>query len=416
MPLTDVRIRQAKPQAKPYRMADGGGLFLEVRPTGAKLWRYAYRVAGRANLYAVGRYPELTLQEARSEHARARAIVAEGRHPAHARAAAVAANVAASEDTFEANAEAWFEAGKATWSAGYVDQVRHHLDDFIYPKIRRRPIRSIVPPDVLLILEDVERRSGPAAAIVTRRVVSAVFTRAIGKLRADNDPTYPLRRAIKRAPVTHASAKDAGDLRALYARLRGYGGTLPTRVAIELLALLFVRTRELRCARWDEFDLDGALWKIPAHRMKMRRIHLVPLAPRAVELLRELHELTGRCELLFPSNRDPAQPMSKDTVNRALGYMGFPSGTFSGHDFRATASTRLHEMGFASHVVEMQLAHAKRDKVAAAYNHAEHLAERTAMMSAWAEWLADVRASAPEAPRRERGRKGPMRHALNHDR
>src|SRR5690606_11275030 len=139
------RIRQAKPQAKPYRMTDGGGLFLEVRPTGAKLWRYAYRVAGRPNLYAMGRYPDVSLQDARAEHARARAIVAEGRHPAHVRAAAVAANVSAGEDTFEALAEAWFREGVATWSTGSVDQVRHHLDDFVYPRIRCRPIRSITP-------------------------------------------------------------------------------------------------------------------------------------------------------------------------------------------------------------------------------------------------------------------------------
>lgn len=413
MPLTDVRIRQAKPQEKPYRLADGGGLFLEVRPNGSKFWRYAYRIAGKPNLYAIGRYPEDTLQAARAEHARARALVKEGKHPAQERARQRADNVQAGADTFRAGAESWFEANAPRWGEDYRAQVRRYMEGALFPKVGRLPLRAVTSADLLAVIRQVNDGSGPAAAILTRQIASQVFTYAIANLRADNDPTYPLRRAIVRPPAKHADAKGATDIMALQSRLRVFGGNRTTGIAVELLLLLFVRTAEMRGALWSEFDLDGRMWTIPAARMKKRRRHMVPLPARAVELLRELHEITGSGPLLFPNNRDASKPMSRMTVNRALEYMGFPPTMFTGHDFRATASTRLHEMGFRGEVVEMQLAHAKTDRVAAAYNHAEFLAERTAMMEAWAEWLEKIGEAAPEATRRPRGRRGPMKRSDN---
>jgi integrase len=262
-------------------------------------------------------------------------------------------------------------------------------------------MRAVTSADVLEILTAIAKR-GPSAAILTRQIVSAIYAHAIAHLRADNDPTVPLRRAITRPAPQHADAKDVGTIRALQGALKGYTGNRTTTIAVELMLLLFLRTAELRGAPWSELDLDAATWIIPAARMKKRRKHMVPLPAQAVALLRELRTMTGDGPLLFPNNRDPSRPMSATTVNRALEYMGFPPATFTGHDFRATASTQLHEMGFRSEVVEIQLAHAKKDKVAGAYNHALYLAERRAMLQAWADWLEGVRAEAKVTQRPKR--------------
>lgn len=404
MPLTDVRIRQSKPLDKPFRLADGGGLFLEVRPNGAKFWRYAYRIGGRQNLFALGRYPETTLVDARAEHARARALVKEGRHPAHERARTKAEAIAEGQDTFGAIAQEWFDASATRWGQSRIDQVRRYLDGDLVPKFGKRPVKSITSVELLAVVKTVEKRSGPAAAIVTRQVASHVFTHAIASLRADTDPTFAIRRAVKRAETAHAEAHSPDVLGDFYSKLRAYGGNRTTAIAVELLALTFVRTAELRGAPWSEFDFDRRLWTIPKERMKKRRPHLVPLSGQVVDLLRELRNITGKGEFLFPNNSDPRKTMSRMTVNRAIEYMGFNTGAITGHDFRATASTHLHEMGYASDVVELQLAHAKKDRVAAAYNHAKYLPERTAMMQAWADWMGAIAAKAPVAARRPRGR------------
>lgn len=392
MSLTDVRIRQAKPAAKPFRLADSGGLFIEVRPNGSKLWRYAYRVAGKPNLFALGAYPEVTLQDARAAHTKARALVQAGTHPAHDRARTLGAAVSASGDHFRAVAEEWIDAkitkeNRPGWSPKYEDQVRSYLQRDVYPKVARRPIRGIMPAEWLAIVRGIADRGAESAAILVRQIVSQVYVYAVANLRADIDPTWPIRRAIIKPQVQHASAKDRDTIRDLLQRLGAYGGNRTTVIAVGLLLRTFVRTVELRKAPWSEFDLDAALWTIPPERMKKRRIHLVPLSPQAVDLLRELHDITGANVHLFPNNRRPRDVMTATTINRALEHMGYPSGFFTGHDFRATASTHLHEMGYRSEVVDMQLAHADDDRTGAAYNHAEYLPERTAMLSAWSEWI-----------------------------
>jgi integrase len=415
MPLTDVRIRQAKPAAKPFRLADSGGLLIEVRPNGSKLWRYAYRIGGKPNLFALGAYPEVTLQDARTAHAKARALVQAGTHPAHDRARALGAAVSASGDHFRAVAEEWIDAkitkeNRPGWSAKYEDQVRSYFDRDVYPKVGRRPIRSITSAEWLAVVRAIADRGAESAAILVRQLVSQVYVYAVSNLRADIDPTWPIRRAIIKPQVQHASAQDRDTIRDMLQRVAAYGGNRTTTIALGLLLRTFVRTVELRRAPWSEFDLDAALWTIPAERMKKRRIHLVPLAPQVVELLRELHDITGANVHLFPNNRRPKDVMTATTVNRALEHMGYPSGYFTGHDFRATASTHLHEMGYRSDVVEMQMAHAKTDKVGAAYNHAEYLPERIAMMKEWSEWI--EQAGADESPiRRKPGPKSSKRAA-----
>lgn len=385
--LTDIEIRKAKPEAKARKLRDGGGLYLDVRPTGSKFWRYRYRLGGAEQTYTIGEYPGVSLQGARSERDRARGQIRQGVHPGHERARTRSNLIAENANTFETIAKEWIQGRKAHWSAYYLKQVESYLAGDVYPKIGRRPIRSINSADVLDVLNAVAGRGAEAAAINMRQWISAIFRFAVATLRAENDPAAPLRGAIRRPPIQNASPKDQGQICDFLKRLRAYGGNRTTAIALELLLILFVRTVELRTAPWSEFDLKRGLWAIPGSRMKRRRTHLVPLPEQAVRLLQELQEITGAGVHLFPNMRRPKDVMSATTVNRALEHMGYPSGFFTGHDFRATASTRLHEMGYRSELVELQLAHAKTDKVAAAYNHAEYLGERVTMMQAWADWL-----------------------------
>ena len=387
MPLTDVRIRQAKVAEKSFKLSDAGGLFLEVRPNGSKLWRYQYRIAGTPNLYAIGAYPAMSLQEARTAHAAARALVKNGFHPAHERARSRGDQAARNTDTFRSVAGEWIKQKSVTWSPYYLKQVESYFSRDVYPKVGKRPMRSITSADVLSVVRSIADRGAEAAAILVRQLISQVFIHAVRNLRADSDPAHAVRGAIIRPAVEHAQAKNREEIRDLLARILAYGGARTTAIALRLLLLLFVRTGELRKAVWSEFDVERALWTIPAERMKRRRVHLVPLSRQVLALLAELHDITGANVHLFPNSRRPRDVISATTINRALEHMGYPSGYFTGHDFRATASTRLHELGYRSEVVEMQMAHAKSDKIGAIYNHAEYMPERETMMQAWSDWI-----------------------------
>jgi integrase len=391
MPLTDAKIRTTKPGAKPVKLVDGGGLYLLVSPSGAKLWRYRYRINRKENLYALGDYPVVSLQEARTERDKARALVKLGVHPAHDRARTRAESIASNNDTFKVMAKEWIEENRARWTPYYTSQIESYMDRDVYPKIGRRPMRSITSADVLEIIKSISGRGAKAAAINVRQWISAVFCRAVANLRADADPAAALRRTVVRDPIEHARALSENEIKVFFARLAKFGGNRTTAIALNLLLLLWTRTAELRKAEWKEFNLDGARWVIPAGRMKRRRKHLVPLPAQAVELLRELHGITGANTHLFPNMRRPKDVMSATTVNRALEHMGYPTGEVTGHDFRATASTHMLEKGYGKEVVDAQLAHAKKSKTDAAYDHAVYLPKRLEMMQAWADHLDQLR-------------------------
>lgn len=391
MPLTDAKIRTAKPEAKPIKLTDGGGLYLEVRPSGSKLWRYRYRIGEKENLYALGEYPTVSLSEARAERDKAKALVKEGYHPAHERARTKAESIASNADTFKVMANEWIEENRGRWSAYYTSQIESYFARDVYPKIGRRPMRSITSADVFGIVKAMAGRDAKTAAINVRQWISAVFGRAISHLRADADPAVALRRAVVRNPIEHARALSEAEIEEFFMRLRNFGGNRTTAIAMNLLALLWTRTAELRKAEWNEFNLDEAIWIIPAGRMKRRRKHMVPLSTQAVELLMELRGITGAGVYLFPNTRRPKDVMSATTINRALEYMGFATGNVTGHDFRATASTHLHEKKFRDDVIDVQLAHAKKNRTDAAYNHAAYLDERIAMMQVWADYLDTLR-------------------------
>lgn len=382
MPLTDVKIRQAKPGAVPLKLTDGAGLYLEVKPSGSKLWRYRYRLAGKENVFAIGAYPEVSLSEARAERDAARELVRAGRHPSHVRQTEKAKQLAENRNTFKVVAEEWIEDRLAQRSATYRDQCRRAFANDVYPAIGRMPMREITAAQVLAILNRMDGRGATTLALQVRQWISAVFRFGVATLRADADPAAALKGAIQRKPINHSQAmtrEQLGEYLAAVDRYKGHKGTV---IALRLLPMLFTRTVELRCATWSEFDLDGALWEIPAERMKMRRRHLVPLPVQAVELLRELRRITAG-DLLFPGLRDPSRPISPTTLNRALEYLDMKG--WHCHDFRATAATHLYESGrWRPEVIEAQLAHAERSKTRAAYNHAQYLAERREMMQAWA--------------------------------
>jgi len=419
MALTDKAIGNSKPGATPAKLTDGGGLYLEVRPTGAKLWRYRYRIAGKENLFAAGEYvkapsretPEqaetrrnagrLTLAEARVKREEWRALVKQGIHPSHHRQAARAAIHAENANTFEAVALEWIAKNKAKWTPYYTRQVERSLKANVFPYIGNLPIRSVTAAHLLEIVRRVEKRGAETVALLIRQWASAIFRYAVATLRADTDPASALAGAIHRPKTEHHKPLTREQIAAFVKALDGYAGYRTTVIALRLMLLTFVRTVELRAAKWAEFDLDRAEWRIPAERMKMREPHMVPLSSQAVALLRELHTLTGGRELLFPNYRNPKTCMTATTLNRALERMGFngkDSIGFSAHGFRATASTILNESGYRPDVIERQLAHAERNKTRASYNRAEYLEERRAMLQQWADLIDAIAKGANVTP------------------
>lgn len=382
--LTDTRARNARPTASPYKLSDGGGLYLLVKPTGSKLWRYKYRIAGKENTFSIGAYPEVSLARARVEHDKARALVEGGVHPLHHRRTDRLKAAAEAANTFKAIAEAWIESRKGRWSPYYCRQIQRYMASDIYPKIGSLPIKQVTSPHILKLMKSAEARGAETVAIQMQQWCSAVFRHACANLQADGDPAACLKGAVTRPKIKHSPSLTAKEIPGLLSALREFGGYRTTVLAVELLLLTFVRTVELRKAEWSEIDFEMKVWRIPAARMKMRRDHLVPLSTQVVALLSELSEWTGNRKYLFPNYRTPSSCMSATTVNRVLERMGY-GGKFSAHGFRSTASTLLHEEGWSPQAIERQLAHAERNKVKAAYNHAEYLSERTKMMQAWAD-------------------------------
>lgn len=393
--LTDTQIRNAKPAERPYRIRAGKGLYLEVRPSGKKLWRYRYRLEGvdggkRENLYALGEYGkagpdrgQYTLAEADQERARLRELVRAGVHPSHARRERRKAAIEAGANTFRAVAEEWIAANRGTWTPYYLKQIERAFAEAVYPDIGDLAITKITSAQLLRIVK-AKAKGAPTVALLLRQWMGAVFRYAIAHLKAEHDPTFAIRKTVKRPPVRSKEPLRPADIPAFRDAVEKAGGYRQTKIALELLLYTFVRPGELRQSKWSEFDLDAGLWRIPAARMKMREPHVVPISTQACALLRELHGLTGGHDWLFPNVRDPKRPMTGTTLNRSLERMGY-LGRLSAHGFRATASTWLNEVGFRHDVIERQLAHKERNAVRASYNKAEYLPERRAMMQQWAD-------------------------------
>ncbi|WP_104657000.1 tyrosine-type recombinase/integrase [Ralstonia insidiosa] len=386
MPLTDAAIRNAKPTAQPYKLSDGGGMYLHVHPNGSRYWRMAYRIGGKQKVFAIGVYPAVTLAEARQIRDDAKKLVKQGVDPVAERKRAV--KLAADErgNTFEAIAREWHQTKLASWTASHATKILGSLEADIFPTLGDSPLTSVTAPRLLDALRMIEKRGALEVAGRVLQRCSAVFRYAIATGRGTYNPATDLRGALKTPEKRHYAALGHADLPEFMQKLASYDGDLQTRLAMQLLALTFVRTGELRAAQWTEFDLEGAEWRIPAERMKMRESHIVPLSQQAVDILHRLRAINDDGAYVFPSRNGRGDCISENTLLYALYRMGYHSRA-TGHGFRATASTILNEMGFPADWIERQLAHAERNKVRAAYNRAQYLSERRGMMQVWADYL-----------------------------
>ncbi|MGH8183250.1 MAG: tyrosine-type recombinase/integrase [Rhodanobacteraceae bacterium] len=385
--LTDTKLRALKPKTKLYRIADAGGLCVEVGPNGSRLWRFRFRFSGKAKMLSLGAYPEITLDEARQRRDEARRLVAHGTDPSLQRRIEKMNARLMSATTFQAVADEWL-AGRNHLADTTRDKVRWVLESFAFPWIGARPIGDITAPELLAVLRRIESLGKLETTQRLKQVCGQVFRYAVATGRAERDPTGDLRGALKTIKTRHhASITDPTKVGELLRTIDGFTGSLVVACALKFAPLTFVRPGELRKAEWPEFDLDKSEWRIPAERMKMRETHLVPLSAQAVAILRELHPLTGTGRYVFPSIRSMQQPMSENTVTAALRRLGYTGDEMTGHGFRSMASTLLHEQGWNTDVIERQLAHAERNKVKAAYNYAEYLPQRRKMMQSWADYL-----------------------------
>lgn len=389
MLLNDIKVRNTKPGAKPYKISDGDGMFLYVQPNGSKYWRLKYRFGGKEKSLSIGVYPETSLAQARGLRSTARKELAAGNDPSAVKKETKRLSLLNSENTFEAIAREWHAVNLHTWTPKYGANIINRLEGDIFPKLGNRPIANINAPELLSALRVIERRGALDLTQTIAQYCRRIFSYAIATGRAERNQATDLRGALKTPVRKHHAHLAASELPEYLKKLEYYDGELQTKLALKLLLLTFVRTTELRGAEWSEIDWDKVEWRIPASRMKMKDPHIVPLCKQAVEVLRDLQKVSGNRQHIFPNQHKPLSYMSENTMLYALYRMGYHSRT-TGHGFRATASTILNEQGFAPDVIERQLAHAERNKVRSAYNHAQYLPERRSMMQWWADYIDSI--------------------------
>ncbi|EEQ1895960.1 TPA: tyrosine-type recombinase/integrase, partial [Escherichia coli] len=378
MPLNDMQIRRAKPEAKAYTLGDGQGLSLLVEPNGSKSWRFRYRYAGKPKMISLGVYPTITLAEARSRRDEARKIVAEGKNPSEVRKEQKLALRIQSENAFEKIAREWHQMKSAKWSAGYASDIIEAFQNDIFPYVGARPVGEIKPLELLNVLRKIEKRGALEKMRKVRQRCSEVFRYAIATGRAEFNPAADLSSALEVHKSNHFPFLKSDEIPDFLRALDSYTGSRLVQIATKLLMVTGVRTIELRAALWQEFDLDNAIWEIPAERMKMRRPHLVPLSTQALGFLNELKSMTGNYRYVFPGRNDPNKPMSEASVNQLIKRIGY-AGKLTGHGFRHTLSTILHENGFNTAWIEMQLAHVDKNSIRGTYNHAQYFEKRKVM-------------------------------------
>jgi integrase len=400
MSLSDTAIKNTKPGAKPIKLADEKGLFLLVTPAGGKWWRLKYRFGGKEKLLSLGTYPEVSLKDARQRRDDARKLLANDIDPSVNRKAVKATKTERAANSFEVIAREWFSKKSQGWAASNADKIIKRLENDAFPWLGARPITEITPPELLKVLRRIEERGAVESAHRLRNYCSAIFRYAIVTGRAERDASADLRGALPPSVTQHRAAiTDPNAIAALLRAIDGYQGTFVTKCALRLAPVLFVRPGELRKAEWAEIDLDKAEWNIPAERMKMRDPHLVPLSTQAIEILRELHPMTGGGRYVFPGARTNGRPMSDNAVLAALRRMGYAKDEMSGHGFRAMARTILDEvLQVRPDFIEHQLAHAVRDPNGRAYNRTAHLVERRKMMQLWSDYLDKLKAGAEVIP------------------
>lgn len=400
MALTAIEASKARATDKPQKLADGGGLYLLVQPNGAKYWRLDYRFAGKRKTLAVGVYPDVSLSDARERREAGRKMLANGADPSAVKKAQKAAVVALAENSFEIVAREWLSKFSKNWKESHTKTISVRLINDVFPWLGARPIGEITAPELLTVLRRIESRGALDSAHRVSAICGQVFRYAIATGRAQRDPSADLKGSLPAHRGKHLAAITVPmQIGKLMRDIEGYRGSFIVRCALRIAPMVFVRPIELSRAEWTEFDFDKAEWRIPADKMKMKALHIVPLPTQAVAILRELHPLTGSGKYLFPNVRTGTLPMAGNTMLAAIRGMGYTSTEMTAHGFRHMASTLLNEQGFNADAIERQLAH-KASGVRATYNAAEYLPERRRMMQAWADYLDGLKLGANVIPLR----------------
>lgn len=391
MSLTDTAVRTAKAKEKPYKLADSRGLYVLISKSG-KYFRWDYRFAGKRKTLALGVYPDISLKEVREKHEDMRRLLDRDIDPMELKKQKKLQIHSETKNSFESVAREWFVKNKPIWTEKHAQTIISRLENNIFPWLGKTDTSLITAPVLLESLRRIEDRGATETSHRVKQICGQVFRYAIATGRAERDPSFDLKGAL--APTRSknmATITDPEKIGELMRAIEGYQGNIITRCALKFAPLTFVRPGELRHAEWTEINFDTADWKIPAEKMKMRTTHVVPLSIQAVAVLDELRPVTGSGKYVFPSLRTGSRPMSDNTILAALRRMGYAKEEMTGHGFRAMASTVLHERGWSSDIIERQLAHAERNSIKAAYNHAQHLPERRRMMQAWADYLDTLR-------------------------
>ncbi len=412
MALTDREIRQAKPKIKLYKLSDEKGLRLHVMPNGAKYWRHKYYLNGKEGNAAYGVYPEVSLREARDRRDETRKLLRDGIDPKELKRSERTARAIATENTFKCIANAWYDQQLPTWSQATTKKRRALLDNDLIPWLGPRPITEINALELLQTLKRIENRGAAETARNGRQVANQIFRYARLNQLCNHDPASDLRGALAPKVAKHRPAiTDPAEFGKLLLAIEKYQGTFVIRCLLALCPVLFQRPGEMIAMEWAEIDLEKGEWNLPAGKMKMRIAHTVPLPPKALEILKDLHSLTGKYKFVFPSQRSPRDKhASNGTINKALKNMGIDtSKTHCAHGFRASARTMLDEqLGFRIEWIEQQLAHKVRDPLGRAYNRTKHLPQRQEMMQKWADYLDELKHNALPANRTPKE----LRHGL----
>ena len=386
MKLTARQVDTSKPKDKPYKLSDGGGLYMLVNPNGSRYWRLKYRIAGKEKLLALGVYPDITLAEARQKRADAKKVLAAGGDPGQEKQEEKQAKEQAVANSFERLAMEWHSHKSTSWSEGYAEHLLMYLKKDIFPFIGQKAITDISQVEMLNVLRKMEQRGVLDKLKKTRQACRQIFTYAIITGRAEHNPVSDLAGALKSPKQQHYPHLLVDQIPDFLRALSEYSGSTITRNATRLLMLTGLRTIELRASEWVDIDFDKGVWNVPAERMKMRRPHLVPISTQVRELLEEIHQLTGRGKYVFPGRNDAGKPMSEASINQVIKRIGY-DGKATGHGFRHTMSTILHEQGYNTAWIETQLAHVDKNSIRGTYNHAQYLDGRREMLQWYADYM-----------------------------
>jgi len=394
MQLSDTAIRAAKAGSKPVKLFDGGGLFLLISPTGGKLWRLKYRFGGKEKLLSLGQYPAVSLKDARKRRDEAKEQIAAGIDPSAKRRAIKVEQIKAEGDLFKSVALEWYRSYSPSITPLHAEKLMRYLEKDLFPALGHKLVSEIEPSEVLLCARPAEARDAIDTAHRLVRLVSQVMRHAVLTGRCKFNPAAGLSKALRpNRPQSYAAITEPRAIAGLLMNIENYDGFPSIRMFLKILPYVFTRPSELRLAEWDEIDVVGATWRIPAKRMKMRREHVVPLSRQVLTMLEQLRETSYPSKLLFPSTRSNTRTISDVGPLAALRLMGYSKEQMTLHGFRAMASTRLNEMGYRADVIEAQLAHKEQDAVRLAYNRAEYMGERRKMMQKWSDYLDGLIAS-----------------------